>query len=174
MAAKGNNENEVNKIALILKQAKLTTEYRKTTVAALERKEQCGVPTAAIELQDGTIITSRTSSLLGPCAALILNATKHLAGIPNEVNLIPEEMIAPIQKTKVEYLHGKNPRLHTDEVLVALSLLSNHDENCRKALAQLPKLEGCQVHSTVMLSEIDRKTFQKLGVGLTCDPVRKS
>lgn len=174
LAAKGNNENEVNKIALILKQAKLTTEYRKTTVAALERKEQCGVPTAAIELQDGTIITSRTSSLLGPCAALILNATKHLAGIPNEVNLIPEEMIAPIQKTKVEYLHGKNPRLHTDEVLVALSLLSNHDENCRKALAQLPKLEGCQVHSTVMLSEIDRKTFQKLGVGLTCDPVRKS
>ena len=111
---------------------------------------------------------------MGPCAALILNATKHLAGIPNEVNLIPEEMIAPIQKTKVEYLHGKNPRLHTDEVLVALSLLSNHDENCRKALAQLPKLEGCQVHSTVMLSEIDRKTFQKLGVGLTCDPVRKS
>ena len=82
-------------------------------------------------------------------------------------------MIAPIQKTKVEYLHGHNPRLHTDEVLVALSLLSNHDEQCRMALDQLPKLKGCQVHSTVMLSEVDLKIFSKLGIGLTCDPVRK-
>ena len=173
LAEKGDNENEVNKIALILKQAKLTTEYRRTTVAAHERKELSGVATAAIELQDGTIITSRTSSLLGPSAALIVNATKHLAGIPHSVKLIPEEMIAPIQKTKVEYLHGHNPRLHTDEVLVAISLLSNTDENCRKALDQLPKLNGCQVHSTVMLSEVDRKIFKKLGVGLTCDPVKK-
>jgi uncharacterized protein (UPF0371 family) len=132
------------------------------------------VPAAAIELQDGTIITSRTSSLLGPSAALILNAIKHLAGIPHTEKLIPEEMIAPIQKTKVEYLHGHNPRLHTDEVLVALSMLSNHDEKCRKALEQLPKLDGCQVHSTVMLSEVDHKIFKKLGVGLTCDPVKKS
>ena len=132
-----------------------------------------GVPAAAIELQDGTIITSRTSSLLGPSAALILNATKHLAGIPHDVKLIPEEMIAPIQKTKVTYLQGNNPRLHTDEVLVALSMLSNNDENCRKAIDQLPKLRGCQVHSTVMLSEVDRKIFKKLGVGLTCDPVKK-
>jgi uncharacterized protein (UPF0371 family) len=173
LAEKGDNEHEVNKISLILKQAKLTTEYRRTTVAARERKELSGVSTAAIELQDGTIITARTSSLLGPSAALIVNATKHLAGIPHQVKLIPEEMIAPIQKTKVEYLHGHNPRLHTDEVLVAISLLSNTDENCRKALDQLPKLNGCQVHSTVMLSEVDRKIFKKLGVGLTCDPVKK-
>ena len=173
LAEKGSNENEVNKIALILKQAKLTTEYRRTTVAAHERKELSGVASAAIELQDGTIITSRSSALLGPSAALILNAIKHLADIPHHVKLIPEELIAPIQKTKVEYLHGKNPRLHTDEVLVALSLLSNHDENCRKALDQLPKLKGCQIHSTVMLSEVDQKMFKKLGVGLTCDPVRK-
>ncbi len=173
LAEKGTNENEVNKISLILKQAKLTTEYRRTTVAARERKELYGVHTAAIELQDGTIITSRTSSLLGPSAALILNATKHLAGIKHAVKLIPEEMIAPIQKTKVSFLHGHNPRLHTDEVLVALSMLSITDENCRMALEQLPKLEGCQVHSTVMLSEVDRKVFKKLGVGLTCDPVKK-
>ena len=173
LAEKGNNENEVNKISLILKQAKLTTEYRRTTVAAHERKELSGVATAAIELQDGTIITSRTSSLLGPSAALILNATKHLAGIPHSEQLIPEEMIAPIQKTKVTYLHGRNPRLHTDEVLVALSMLSINDENCRKAIDQLPKLEGCQMHSTVMLSDVDRKIFKKLGVGLTCDPVKK-
>ena len=173
LAEKGNNESEVNKIALIMKQAKLTTDYRRTTVAAHERKELSGVATAAIELQDGTIITSRTSSLLGPSAALILNATKHLAGIPHKVQLIPEEMIAPIQKTKVSFLHGHNPRLHTDEVLVAISMLSITDENCRKALDQLPKLDGCQVHSTVMLSEVDRKIFKKLGVGLTCDPVKK-
>ena len=173
LAKNGNNENEVNKISLILKQAKLTTEYRRTTVAAHARKELAGVATAAIELQNGTIITSHTRSLLGPSAALILNAIKHLADIPHSVKLIPEEMIAPIQKTKVEYLHGHNPRLHTDEVLVALSMMSNVDDNCRKALEQLPKLEGCQVHSTVMLSEVDHKIFKKLGVGLTCDPVRK-
>ena len=173
LAVNGDNEHEVNKISLILKQAKLTTEYRRTTVAARERKELSGVPTAAIELQDGTIITSRTSSLLGPSAALILNATKHLAGIPHNVQLIPEEMIAPIQRTKVSFLHGHNPRLHMDEVLVALSLLSNQDDNCRKAIDQLPKLEGCQVHCTVMLSDIDHKIFKKLGIGLTCDPVKK-
>ncbi|MBQ7941073.1 MAG: DUF1846 domain-containing protein [Muribaculaceae bacterium] len=173
LATKGNNENEVNKIALIMKQAKLTTDYRRTTVAAQEKKKLSGVHSAAIELHDGTIITARTSALLGPSAALILNATKYLAGISDEVKLIPEEMISPIQKTKVEFLHGNNPRLHTDEVLVAISILSNHDENCRKALEQLPKLKGCQVHSTVMLSEVDRKIFKKLGVGLTCDPVKK-
>ena len=174
LATNGDNENEVNKIALIMKQAKVTTEYRKTTVAARERKEKEGVACSAIELQDGFIITSRTSPLLGPSAALILNATKYLAGIKHDTQLIPEEMIAPIQRTKVNFLHGHNPRLHTDEVLVALSMLSNQDDNCRKALEQLPRLDGCQVHSTVMLSEVDRKIFKKLGVGLTCDPVKKN
>jgi len=173
LAVNGDNELEVNKISLIMKQAKLTTEYRRTTVAARERKDLEGVACSAIELQDGTIITARTSSLLGPSAALILNATKHLAGIPHHVQLIPEDMIAPIQKTKVNFLHGHNPRLHTDEVLVAISMLSERDDNCRQALEQLPKLDGCQVHSTVMLSEVDRKIFKKLGVGLTCDPVDK-
>ena len=133
-----------------------------------------GVHAAAIELADGTLITSETSPLLGPSAALLLNATKHLAGIDHSVKLIPQEMIEPIQKTKVEYLGGNNPRLHTDEVLVALSVLSQHDDNCRRALTQLPELRGCQVHSTVMLSEVDRKIFKKLGCGLTCDPARKS
>ena len=173
LAQKGDNENEVNKIALIMKQAKLTTDYRRTTVAAQERKELAGVAAAAIELQDGTIITARSSALLGPSAALLLNALKHLARIPHEVKLIPQELIAPIQKTKVEYLHGHNPRLHTDEVLVAISLLSNTDDNCKQALDQLPKLQGCQIHSTVMLSDVDQKVFKKLGVGLTCDPIKK-
>ncbi|MGM9738237.1 MAG: DUF1846 domain-containing protein [Candidatus Cryptobacteroides sp.] len=173
LADTGTNENEVNKIRLILQQAKLTTAYRRTTVAARERKELSGEASSAIELQDGTIITANTSPLLGPSAALLLNATKHLAGIDHSVRLIPEEMIEPIQKMKVSFLHGHNPRLHTDEVLVVLAMLSVKDENCKKALEQLPKLDGCQVHSTVMLSEVDRKIFRKLGVGLTCDPVKK-
>ena len=168
-------ENEVNKIALVMKRAKITTDDRKTTVAARERLEKNGgsSSTAAIELEDGTILTAESSPLLGPSAALLLNALKHLAGIPHNIKLIPQNMIGPIQKTKVNYLHGHNPRLHTDEVLVAISMMSLLDENCQQALAQLPNLAGAQVHSAVMLSEVDRKTFQKLGVGLTCDPIRK-
>ena len=172
LAERGEGESEVKKIGLLMQQAKLTTEYRRTTVAARERKELTGLASAAIELQDGTIITARSSSLLGPSAALLLNAAKHLAGIAHEVKLIPQSMIEPIQRTKVDFLHGHNPRLHTDEVLVALSMLSITDENCRLALAQLPKFEGCQVHSTVLLSEVDRKIFKRLGVELTCDPVK--
>lgn len=168
------SENEVNKIALLMKQAKLTTADRRTTIAAKERRELEGVPASAIELADGTIITAHTSALLGPSAALILNALKHLSGIDHSIKLIPQEMIEPIQRTKVQMLHGHNPRLHTDEVLVALSMLSLNDENCRRALACLPQLDGCQVHATVMLSEVDRKIFKKLGIGLTTDPVRKT
>ena len=166
-------EAEVNKLALLMKRAKITTADRKSTVAAKARLEEAGVATAAIELGDGTVLTAATSPLLGPSAALLLNALKHLAGIAHNVKLIPQTMIEPIQKTKVTYLHGKNPRLHTDEVLVAISMVSLLDENCKMALDQLPKLKGAQVHSTVMLSEVDRKTFNKLGIGLTCDPVRK-
>ena len=167
-------DGEVNKIALLMKQARITTDDRKTTVAARLRKERCGgVPSAAIELADGTIITAETSPLLGPSAALILNAAKHLAGIDHQVKLIPQSMIEPIQRTKVSFLHGQNPRLHTDEVLVALSMLSTTDDNCRRALETLPQFNGCQVHTTVLLSEVDRKIFKKLGVGLTCDPVKK-
>ena len=167
------NESEVQKIQMLFNQAKITTATRKVTTVAKKRRDETGTPCAAIELADGTMITSKSSVLLGPSAALLLNATKHLAGIDHKVKLIPQEMIEPIQKTKVEYLGGNNPRLHTDEVLVALSVLSQADDNCRRALEQLPALRGCQVHSTVMLSEVDHKIFKKLGVGLTCDPVKK-
>ena len=167
-------EQEVNKIALLFKQVGINSAYRKVTVAAKERREQSlGVAASAIELHDGTIITAQASDLLGSSAALLLNATKHLAGIDHAVKLIPQEMLTPIQHTKIAYLRGKNPRLHTDEVLIALSVLSLHDENCRRTLEALPELAGCQVHSTVMLSEVDRKIFRKLGIDLTCDPVRK-
>ncbi len=166
-------ENEVNKLSLLMKRARLTVNDRACVVAARERLEKAQKATAAIEMEDGTIVTGETSPLLGPSAALLLNAIKHLAGIAHNVKLIPQTMIQPIQKLKVDYLHGRNPRLHTDEVLVAISMMGRLDENCRLALEQLPNLKGAQVHSTVMLSEVDRKTFNKLGIGLTCDPVRK-
>lgn len=166
-------EDEVSKIALNMKQAKIDINYRRTVPAARQYRDETGHTSAAIELADGTIITAHSSELLGCSAALLLNATKYLAQIDHEVKLIPQEMIEPIQKMKFEYLQGQNVRLHTDEVLVALSMLSTSDENCRRALETLPLLRGCQVHATVMLSEVDRTIFKKLGVGLTCDPVKK-
>ena len=173
MALGAGNENEVGKISLLFKQAGITTADRRCTVAAKERQKESGMHAAAIELSDGTLITAGESPLLGPCAALLLNATKHLAGIPHTTRLIPQEMIEPIQKTKIDYLGGQNPRLHTDEVLVALSVLSQHNQECRRALTQLPELRGCQAHTTVMLSEVDQKIFKRLGVGLSSDPVCK-
>lgn len=167
------SEGEVNKISLLFKQAGIDVAYRRPVTAARERAEASGLPCSAIELADGTIITAESSPLLGPSSALLLNTLKHLAGIDHALKLIPQELIEPIQHTKLTYLQGNNPRLHSDEVLVALSVLSPHDDNCRKALEQLPQLDGCQVHSTVMLGEVDRKIFKKLGVGLTCDPVRR-
>ena len=167
------SEDEVANIELLMQQAKISTDFRAVTQAAKARAEKEKVPTAAIELADGTIITSKTTPLLGTSAALLLNATKHLAGIDHKVKLIPKEMIEPIQQMKVELLSGNNPRLHTDEVLVALAMLSKDDENCKKALEQLANLKGCQVHTSVMLSEVDRKIFKKLGVDLTCEPVYK-
>ncbi|MCI9606726.1 MAG: DUF1846 domain-containing protein [Muribaculaceae bacterium] len=167
------NDDEVNKIALLLKQAKIDITYRRTIKAARDRAQASGRPSSAIELCDGTIITAETSGLLGPSSALILNAIKHLAGIDHNLKLIPQEMIEPIQHTKTSYLRSNNPRLHSDEVLVALSVLSTHNEECRKALEKLPELRGCEMHSTVMLGEVDHKIFKKLGVGLTCDPSRK-
>ena len=166
-------ENELTKIKLLMQQAKISPANRPIVAIAKERAEQTGMPSAAIQLADGTIITSKTTSLLGASAALILNACKYLAGIDHDVKLIPAQMIEPIQNMKVSYLHGGNPRLHTDEVLVALAMLSLSDNNCKSALEQLPKLKGCQVHTSVMLSEVDRKIFQKLGVDLTSEPVKK-
>ena len=174
------NDAEIKKLALLQQQVGITTAYRRTTVAARERRALTGAlhdgafaHAAAIELPDGRIITSEAGDLLGSSAALLLNAMKELAGIDHAIRLIPENIIEPIQQTKINYLHGQNPRLHTDEVLVALSVLSLQDENCRKALATLPLLKGCQAHSTVMLKEVDWRTFKKLGIDLTTDPAKK-
>ena len=166
------SENEVYKIELLMKQAKITTDDRKVTVAAKKRAEELGVACAAIELGDGTIITSKTTDFLGASAALLLNALKYLAGIEHDEKLIKPEAIEPIQALKVNFLGGKNPRLHSDEVLIALALTSVSSENAKRAMEQIPKLRGCQVHTSVMLSEADSKTFKRLGVDLTCEPVR--
>lgn len=166
------SENEVYKIELIMKQAKISTDDRKVTLAAKKRAEKLEVPTAAIELADGTIITSKTSDLLGASAALLLNALKYLGGVDHDTHLISPAVIEPIQKLKVKYLGGKNPRLHTDEVLIALSMSSIMDSHAKLALEQLPKLKGCQVHTSVMLSEVDIKSFKKLGVDLTSEPIK--
>ncbi len=166
-------ENEAYKIELIMKKAKITTADRKVTVAANERADKNKCHAAAIELSDGTIITSKTTDLLGASAALLLNALKHLAGIDHEIKIISPKAIEPIQLLKTAYLGGKNPRLHTDEVLIALSISASMDENAKLAIEQLPKLRGCQVHTSVMLSDVDIKTFMRLGVDLTSDPRKK-
>lgn len=164
-------ENEVYKIELLMKQAKITTDDRKVTVAAKERAEKLGVPTAAIELGDGTIITSKTTELLGASAALLLNALKYLGGIDHDTHLIAPNAFEPIQDLKTTYLGSRNPRLHSDEVLIALALSALDDENARTAMEQLPKLSGCQVHTSDMLTDVDIKTFKKLNVDLTSEPV---
>ena len=166
-------DNDVYELELLMKQAKISTDDRKVTVAAKDRAERLGVPTAAIELSSGRIITSKTTALLGASAALLLNALKFLGGVDHDIRLISPEAIEPIQELKTKYLGGKNPRLHTDEVLIALSISAINDKYAKTALEQLPKLKGCQVHTSVMLSEVDIKTFKKLGVDLTSEPIIK-
>lgn len=163
------SEEEAAKIELLMNQANVTTNDRKVVSAALKRAEETGSPAAALELEDGRMITGKTSNLLGPSAALLLNAIKELAEIDHNLHIISPESIEPIQKLKVEYLKSKNPRLHTDEVLIALSASAANSELARTALQQLPRLNGCQVHTSVMLSDVDIKTFKKLGIQLTCE-----
>ena len=174
IAKEDGGENELYKIELLMKQAKITPADRKVTVAAMDRANKLGVPTAAMELPDGTIVTSKTSDLLGASASLLLNALKQLAQIDHDRNLISPEVIEPIQKLKTGYLGAKNPRLHTDEVLVALSVTAASDPIAKLAMEQMPKLSGCQMHTSVMLSDVDSKTLKRLGVDLTCEPVRES
>ena len=133
----------------------------------MKRAEKTGAPAAALELQDGRIITGKTSKLLGASAALLLNALKELAGIDHEVHVISPEAIEPIQKLKTQYLGSRNPRLHTDEVLIALSVSAASDPIAQLALDQLPKLKGCQAHTSVMVGTVDMKQFKKLSIQAT-------
>ena len=162
-------EDEAFKIELLMKQAHITLDDRKVVRAALDRAEETNAPAVALELPDGQIITGKTSSLLGASAALLLNALKKLAGLSDELHLISPSVIEPIQKLKTDYLGSKNPRLHTDEVLIALSICAATDTNAQLALEQIPKLSGCQAHTSVMLSTVDIKQFKKLNVQLTSE-----
>ena len=171
LAKEDDNSDEVYKLKLLMNQAKITPEMRSVVGPCLKRAEELSCPAAALELDDGRIVTGKTSDLLGASAAVLLNAIKALGNIPDDVHLIAPSAIEPIQVLKTGYLGSKNPRLHTDEVLIALSMSAATDETAKKALAQLPKLRGCQVHTSVMLSNVDIKTFKKLGVQLTSEPV---
>lgn len=162
--------DEVTKIELLMKQADVTTEARPVVQAALIKAQVSGGPAAALELPNGKIVDGKTTDLLGASAAMLLNAVKELAGIPHSLHVISPAVIEPVQKLKTSYLGSKNPRLHTDEVLIALSMCAATDPSAKDALEQLPRLRGCQVHTSVMLSEIDVKTMKKLGLQVTSEP----
>ena len=164
-------EDEVFKLELLMKQAHITPQDRKVVGAAMERAEQTGAPAAAMELPDGKIITGKTSDLLGPSAALLLNALKELAGISHETHILSPAAIEPIQILKTAYLGSRNPRLHTDEILIALSSSTALNPAAQKALDQIPNLKGCQVHTSVMLSQVDIQTFKRLGIQLTSESI---
>ncbi len=163
-------KSEVTKIEFLMKQAGVTTANRPVVHAALLKAEVTGAPAAAIELPDGRIVTGKTSELLGASAAVLLNAVKTLGDIPDEIKLISPTVIEPVQALKINYLGSKNPRLHTDEILIALSMNAASDPNAAKALEQLKKLRGCQAHTSVMLSEVDIRILNKLGLQLTSEP----
>ena len=164
------SKDTVYKLELLMRQAGISTENRKVVSKATEKSELTDGPAVAIELDDGRIATGKTSALLGASAAALLNALKTLADIDHEYHLVAPEAIEPIQTLKIDYLGSKNPRLHTDEILIALSISAANDDKARLALEQLPKLKGCEVHSTVMLSSVDERVFKKLGTHLTCSP----
>jgi len=161
---------EVMKLELLMKQANVTPEDRKVVAPALEKEKETGGPAAAMELPDGTILTGRTSNLLGAVSALLLNALKHFAKIDDDILLMSPHVIEPIMELKVNHLGNNNPRMHTDETLLALSICANTDENAKKAMEQISKLRGCEVHSTVILSAVDERIFKRLGINLTCEP----
>ena len=163
-------ESDAAKIELLMKQVGVTTENREVVKAAIDKADVTGAPAVAIQLVDGSLITGKTSSLLGASASMLLNCLKVLAGIPDEVNLISPTIIEPIQKLKTEIMGNHNPRLHTDEILIALTICATTDEMAKKALEQTQKLKGLEAHSTVILSRVDENVFRKLGINITCEP----
>ncbi len=163
-------KEELARLELLLKELGMDSSERPVVGAALARAEETDGPAMALELPDGTIVTGKTSSLLGAASACLLNALKALAGVDREALLISPEVIAPIQKLKVGYMGNRNPRLHTDEVLIALSISAVTDPLAAAAMAQLSGLVGCEAHATVILSRVDEGLYQKLGVNLTCEP----
>mgnify|MGYP002512644393 CR=1 FL=1 len=164
------SEETIRKLEILMKKAGVTPEERRVVEPALSLAEKTGKPAAAMELPDGTVVTGKTSDLLGASSALLLNALKAIGGMPSDLHLISPIALDPIQHLKVDHLGNRNPRLHTDETLLALSICAATNPTAELAMAQLDKLRGCEVHSTVILSEVDERTFKRLGVNLTCEP----
>lgn len=164
------DEEECFKIELLMKQAGISVDDRPVVSAAKVKAEATGEPAAAIELPDGRIVTGKTSELLGASSAMLLNALKVLAGLDDSLQLIQASALGPIQDLKIKHLGNRNPRLHTDEVLIALSICASTDPNAKAAVEQLQNLKGSEVHSSVILSQVDKNVFRKLGINLTCEP----
>jgi len=170
-ARAGLGTEQSERAAVIMAKAGIKVEDRPVVAPARQRGEETGEPASAMQLHDGTMITGRTSPLLGCSAAMLLNALKHLAGIDDDIHLLSPESIEPIQTLKTKHLGSKNPRLHTDEVLIALSVSAAKDDNARKALEQIKELASCDVHTTTILGSVDEGIFRNLGVLVTSDPV---
>ena len=172
---RGNSSKEIlYKLQLLMKQGGLTINDRPVVKAAMQREEETGHPAVAIELSDGTLVTGKTTELLGAASACLLNSLKVVEGIDHEVHLVSPQAIEPIQTLKTSYLGSINPRLHTDEILIALSISAATDKRAALALSALRQLKGCEVHSSVMLSSVDEAVFKKLGMHLTCEPKTES
>ena len=172
---KGNDcDDEINKIKLLMNQSSINAKQRRCIQAALDRASETEAPAAAIELCDGRIVTGKTSSLLGASSAVLINAVKELAGIDKDVDIISHDVLEPVQKLKIENLGNHNPRLHTDEVLIALAITAASSETAKRAMDCLKELKGAELHSSVILSPVDVTTFRKLGINLTCEPVYQS
>ena len=163
-------QEEVAKIKLLMQQLNLSEDDRPVIAAARKRSEETETPALAIQLHDGRIITSKTTALLGPSAALLLNALKALGDIAKDQHLISPPVLKPIQQLKCLYLGNNNPRLHSDETLLALSISAADNEVSALAMSQIPNLKGCEVHSTVILPSVDANIFRRLGLNVTCDP----
>lgn len=166
----GHTKDDKFKLELLMKQAGISVDKRKVVKAALDREEETGGPAMAVELNDGRIVTGKTSELLGASASALINSLKVLAGIEHEVKLIAPEAIEPIQKLKTGYLGSRNPRLHSDEILIALSTTAARSDEAARTLDKLSELKGAQAHSSVILSSVDEQIFRKLGINLTCEP----
>lgn len=162
--------DELNKIKILMNQEGLNPEDRKAVAAAREIEKKTGAVATAMELEDGTIIPGHTGDIMGPSAVCLIKALRFLAGIPEGKKILPSESLIPINRLKTMYLGSKNPLLHPDEMLLALSIASTTEEDAKKTLEQLPKLKGCQVHTTARLSATDIRTFKKLGCDLTYEP----
>ena len=166
------SKDVVSKIELLMSKLGLSVDDRKSVESALKKAAKTGAPAVAIELTDGTIVTGKTSKLLGASSAALLNALKALGGIEDKLKLIEPTVIEPIQKLKVDHMGAANPRLHTNEVLIALSICATENKQAKCAMEQIGKLKGCEVHSTVILSDVDMKTFKALGMHVTCEPIK--